>query len=351
MPSIAVLPAEPLLNSANVKTNLKSTALSTLRSGGVFSLAKRSRWRKQRLLILCYHGLSAHDEHEWSPHLYITPEHFRRRLACLRDMNATVLPLEEGLVRLSSGSLPETSVALTFDDGFVDFLDHGVPALEEFGFPCTLYLTTYYMRHRLPIVNLALDYILWKSKQEFVRLPEQGIEKEMATRSYAERQRIVRQILRRANERKLDTPQRDELARSVAERLRVNYQEILDRRMVQILRPEEATRVSKRGIDIQLHTHRHRTPMERDLFVREIQDNRRDIYEVTGKNPVHFCYPSGRYGLELLPWLKDCGVQSATTCERGLATRKTEPLLLPRVLDDSPTDLLRFQSFVSGLFA
>lgn len=266
-------------------------------------------------------------------------------------MNATVLPLEEGLVRLSSGSLPETSVALTFDDGFVDFLDHGVPALEEFGFPCTLYLTTYYMRHRLPIVNLALDYILWKSKQEFVRLPEQGIEKEMATRSYAERQRIVRQILRRANERKLDTPQRDELARSVAERLRVNYQEILDRRMVQILRPEEATRVSKRGIDIQLHTHRHRTPMERDLFVREIQDNRRDIYEVTGKNPVHFCYPSGRYGLELLPWLKDCGVQSATTCERGLATRKTEPLLLPRVLDDSPTDLLRFQSFVSGLFA
>jgi len=52
-----------------------------------------------------------------------------------------------------------------------------------------------------------------------------------------------------------------------------------------------------------------------------------------------------------LPWLSDLGVQSATTCERGLARVNSNPLLLPRVLDDSTMNLLRFESFVSGLFS
>jgi peptidoglycan/xylan/chitin deacetylase (PgdA/CDA1 family) len=90
--------------------------------------------------------------------------------------------------------------------------------------------------------------------------------------------------------------------------------------------------------------------MDHDLFVKEIRDNRVDIEELTGKNPVHFCYPSGNYSNKFFPWLHECGVESATTCERRLATRGTNPLLLPRVLDDSMTDSLRFQSLVSGLF-
>jgi peptidoglycan/xylan/chitin deacetylase (PgdA/CDA1 family) len=172
----------------------------------------------------------------------------------------------------------------------------------------------------------------------------------MPIRCYAERQKVVREILKIADEKRLETPQRDELARNVAERLKVNYQQILDRRMFQILSSEEVTKVGRAGIDIQLHTHRHRVPMERDLFVREIQDNRREICEATGKNPVHFCYPSGSHAPEFFPWLRECDVRSATTCERALASRETEALLLPRVLDDSATDSLRFQSFVSGLF-
>ncbi len=339
------------MNPITVKKTLKSTALSTLRSAGLFSLATRSQWRKQRLLILCYHGLSLSDEHEWSPHLFITPEQFGQRLACLRDMNAAVLPLGEALARLQSDSLPEASIALTFDDGFVDFLKYGVPALAEFGFPCTLYLTTYYMKHRLPIVNLVLDYLLWKSKRESVQLPGEGIETEMPIRSYEERQRVVWQILRTADEKKIGTAGKNELAQSVAQELGIDFQQIVDRRLLQILSPEEVAQVAHRGIDVQLHTHRHRTPRDRDLFVREIRDNRREIYEATGKNPVHFCYPSGCYAPDFFSWLTECAVQTATTCERGLATRGAEPLLLPRVLDDSTTDLVRFQSFVSGLFA
>jgi hypothetical protein len=44
------------------------------------------------------------------------------------------------------------------------------------------------------------------------------------------------------------------------------------------------------------------------------------------------------------------GVTSATTCEPGLAAAQSQDLLLPRFLDDSSVDLLRFQSFVAGVF-
>lgn len=338
------------MSPVNAKRTLKSTALSGLRSAGVFSIAKRSGWRRQKLLILCYHGLSLDDEHEWLPHLFITPERFQQRLASLREMNAAVLPLEEGLARLSSDSLPETSVVLTFDDGFFDFVHHGVPLLSAAGFPCTLYLTTHYVKHRYPIANLALDYVLWKSRKDFLQLPEHGIETEIPIGSYAERQKAVRHILSRADAQGLSTAGKDELLRTVAEYLGVDYQQILDRRLLSILSADEVAETARKGVDIQLHTHRHRTPSDHDLFVREIRDNRACIRELTGKNPVHFCYPSGNYSGEFFPWLAECGVQSATTCERGLATREADPFLLPRVLDDSVTDLLRFQSLVSGLF-
>jgi peptidoglycan/xylan/chitin deacetylase (PgdA/CDA1 family) len=335
----------------NAKKRLKSTALSSLRSAGIFSIAKRSNWRRQRLLILCYHGISLYDEHEWRPHLFLTPEHFRQRLACLREMNASVLPLEEALGRLWSDSLPETSVVLTFDDGFFDFLRHGVPLLSDAGFPCTLYLTTHYMNRRFPIANLTLDYLLWKSGKATVRLPAHGIEGEAQIGSYAERQKVVRSILSGADAQGLSTAGKDEVLRSIAEQLAVDYQQILDRRMLSILSAEEVVETARKGIDFQLHTHRHRMPANQELFIREIRDNRACIQELTGKTPVHFCYPSGNYSGEFFPWLTDCGVQSATTCERGLATRESDRLLLPRILDDSVTELSRFQSVVSGLFA
>lgn len=321
-----------------------------LRSAGVFTLASQLPRRRNSLLILCYHGLSLYDEHQWLPHLYISPEFFRQRLACLRDLKASVLPLNEALERLRTESLPPRSVVITFDDGFYDFLLHGVPVISDFGYPCTLYLTTYYSQFRLPVISLVLDYVLWKSGQECIELPMYELCIPVHIRTYEERQYVVRQILKRMDEKQLETAAKDAEARLIAKSLDIDYDEVLRRRIVQILSSEEIQQVARAGIDIQLHTHRHRAPRNRELFIREIQDNATFIRGLTGKQAVHFCYPSGDYSPEFFAWLRECGVQSATTCEKGLATSASSPMLLPRVLDDSTTDVLRFESFVSGLF-
>jgi peptidoglycan/xylan/chitin deacetylase (PgdA/CDA1 family) len=327
--------------------------MKTLRSAGVYSIAAKSGRRKNRLLILCYHGISVSDEHEWLGFLFISPERFRQRLACLRDAKANVLPLGEALNRLGNGSLPERSVAITFDDGFHDFQQHAVPLLNEFGFPCTLYLTTYYSGLPFPIINLALDYLLWKCGRETVTVPEAtgAGTATMPLRTWMDRQQAKMAFLAYFESKGMSTAAKNDFARSIAEQFGVDYDALLKSRFGQILTPEEAVQVARSGIDIQLHTHRHRTSLDRELFLRELRDNSSRIQEITRKTPHHFCYPSGRYERDFLPWLREFGVISATTCERGFALPSSDPLLLPRVLDDSNMDPVEFEGVVSGLFA
>jgi len=90
-------------------------------------------------------------------------------------------------------------------------------------------------------------------------------------------------------------------------------------------------RLAAERVDIQLHTHRHRTPMDRQLFLREIEDNRKSIEQMTGKSASHF-YP-------------------ATTCELGLASRSSEQLLLPRFLDSATLSPSEFESWLTGVSA
>ena len=114
------------------------------------------------------------------------------------------------------------------------------------------------------------------------------------------------------------------------------------------MRPAEVTELSAQGVDFQLHTHRHRVPGEKAAFLQEIEENRRAITEMTGNTPVHFCYPSGVYADEFLPWLAASGVVSATTCVPGTASPSHDPLLLPRLLDSSNLAPIEFEAWLSG---
>src|SRR6185503_1224117 len=88
---------------------------------------------------------------------------------------------------------------------------------------------------------------------------------------------------------------------------------------------------------------------DRDLFLREIEENSASIRQMTGITASHLCYPSGIYDSEFIPWLKDVGIVSATTCDSGLASDKSNRHLLPRIIDTSTLSLTEFEGWVSGV--
>src|SRR5665811_1421329 len=84
----------------HMKRNLRRFALRTLKNVGAFRLVEAGRWRQQRLLILCYHGVALADEDQWRPTLYMSSQLLERRLQVLRDGKYAVLPLPEAIDRL-----------------------------------------------------------------------------------------------------------------------------------------------------------------------------------------------------------------------------------------------------------
>jgi hypothetical protein len=52
-----------------------------------------------------------------------------------------------------------------------------------------------------------------------------------------------------------------------------------------------------------------------------------------------------------LPWLRELGIASAVTCEPGLVSRSTDPLMLPRVVDSWLMTQIEFEGWLTGLSA
>jgi hypothetical protein len=331
---------------------LKQTTLQALKASGTFRLVAHSQWRRSRLLILAYHGISLADEHEWNGALYMSPDLFRARLELIRDFGCTVLPLGEALQRLRAGDLPPKSVAITFDDGTYDFSQEAYPLLREFGFPVTLYLTTFYCDYNRPVFDVMCSYLLWKGRAAKIDLKQlTGENVRLSLSDPSERQTALDRLQRFARDQKYTAVAKDELATSLARELKVDYDAVLEKRMLHLLRPDEVKQLAANGVEVQLHTHRHRAPLERELFLREIHDNRKSIEAMTGKSPTHFCYPSGIHHPLLAQWLRETGIESATTCDSGLASPESDSFLLPRLLDGCGRSPNNFAGWLSGVSA
>jgi len=331
---------------------LKQLKLFTLQAAdrlGASSLLARSGWRRHRLLILCYHGVSLEDEHVWNPGLYVSTGLLRDRLDCLRRAGCEVLPLSEALGRLYEGSLPARGVALTFDDGTYDFYQQAFPILKEFQFPATMYLTTSYCEYNRPVFDLMCGYLLWRGRDRILTLREvlpAPVLLDGAGRLQAER--ALKALVRRQS---CSESQKDELLASLAAALAIDYAELCRKRLLHLVNLAEARELAAAGIDIQLHTHNHRISRHKERFTREIAENRARVEQVSAGTLRHFCYPSGYYMPEFLPWLRAAGIHSATTCEPGLASPKCDPLLLPRLVDSSELSWSEFGGWVSGVAA
>lgn len=331
---------------------LKLSALNASRALGLFHIARSSSARARQLLILCYHGISIDDEHEWAPGLYMSQDQFAERLALLRRGGYTVLPLEDAVRRLYAGTLPPRSVAITFDDGNYDFHSRAWPVLKAADMPATVYLTTYYCDHNLPIFPLAISYLLWKARGRMASLTLSApVDTVIDARTPDGRRRAHEALVLHAQDAGLSALEKDQLAAALADAFELDYADIARRRLLHIMNPSEVRELAAEGVDFQLHTHRHRSPLDRAEYLAEITDNRQRIATYAGRTPSHFCYPSGVAMPEFARWLDEEGVLSATTCEPGMATSRSKRLQLPRLLDHSEMTDVEFEAWLSGIGA
>ena len=280
----------------------------------------------------------------------MSPRQLRQRFELIRRKGCTVLPLSDAIERLYNGTLPKKAVSITFDDGLFNFYKVAVPLLKEFGFHATLYATTFYVEYNKPVFGVATDYLLWKGRSKKLDCSSLiDLDEVFDLSIEGERKRahsLINEYVVRSN---LSAQQKNGLLEELCSALGIDFGEFCDSRLLQLMTPDELRAIARSGVDVELHTHRHRAPLDEELFGREINDNRRVIERATFRRPAHFCYPSGEYDSRYLPWLEMADVISATTCESALAEKRSHRFLLPRLIDTCSLSQLEFEGWLDGV--
>jgi peptidoglycan/xylan/chitin deacetylase (PgdA/CDA1 family) len=220
--------------------------------------------------------------------------------------------------------------------------------VRSYGFPATVYLTTGRVYHNTPMVHLMVSYGLWKARDRVLDgTGLRGLSGRYVLESPQERQRAV-DDLRKALAQ-IGIGLKDPIGRAVLQRVGLDYDEFASKRVLTLLAPEEVSTLAGEGVDFQLHTHLHHTPTNPDEFVEDVLRNQKRLEALTGKRAAHLCYPSGVYRMSYLPGLAREGIISATTCDPGLASPTSDPLLLPRFVDTTTVSDVEFEAWVMGL--
>ncbi|HDZ08491.1 polysaccharide deacetylase family protein [Pseudohongiella sp.] len=111
----------------------------------------------QHAVIAIYHHVSESTPRSTS----LTPDELRTQLEYLRDNDFEVWHLDRVLDALQNQEdMPERVAVLTFDDAYESIYTTGLPMLQEFGYPMTLFVSTQ------PVDDNQSGYLSWDQIRE-----------------------------------------------------------------------------------------------------------------------------------------------------------------------------------------
>lgn len=316
---------------------LKVSILYILKAIGLFKLSEY--YSRKFSTVLCYHGISTDDENKFLPANYISFDAFKEQIETLLKNGYQFIDLDDLRQKMKSNSLSNKEIVLTIDDGFKSIFDQMIPYLEEKKIKSTLYVTTKESINKDSIFRLLCNYIFWKSSKHSLEINNETIfiKNNKSSWDY---------ILK--SEENLSFKEREILLHEIANKLEVNISNEL-KKSFQLINYDDLKNLDLKYVDIQLHTHSHDMTMEQTDLKKDIEKNIELLKDIGSSPLVHFCYPSGFFKNSDLPMLKSLNIKTATTCEQGMVSSFTNPLLIPRLIINSNTPQIVFEAELNGL--
>ncbi len=323
-----------------MSVDLKKLFLFLAEQTGAYRLSRKHF--ADKLHILCYHGFSYGDQSSFRPKLFIEEETFKARIEYLVKNNFRFLSLSEFDDYLKGRLVCKNPVLLTIDDGWKGTHEIALPILKKYGIPHVIYLYTDCFVRGVPVVNVLLQYALWKTRHRTVEWNSSSYD----LSSVDSRNELLRQLLLETKE--LSVLQLNLALKRIFDALGLDYVKEREWENFRLINEAEIKDHLANGGTFQLHTHHHVNPLQDDLLKAELLENQRIIESVTGQKAEHFCYPSGEYSPAQFPLLREMEIKSAVTCRPGLNRSATQPYELMRFLDGENISQGEFEAEMNG---
>ena len=297
-----------------------------MRIPGIKTAKTFSRWLQARVfggaLILGYHRVAnvTGDEYE----VCVTPKHFAEQMEVLSKY-AHTMSLTTLVQYLKEDSLPPQSVAVTFDDGYVDNLYNAKPILEKYEIPATVFVCTGYagrefwwdelerlvMSSEVDLGALRLEV----RESQFVWNQLNGGSDADVRRKFCHA--LYNFLL------KLDIKEQDQAMHTIRNWFRVSSQSATAR----ALNCDELLQLADDGlIEIGAHTQHH--PMLPQLSLErqteEIVSSKQDLEEWLGRPINGFAYPNGRADENAKRIVRQAGFAFACTSLHDVLRRRSD---------------------------
>lgn len=240
--------------------------------------------------------------------------------------NMNVMPLTAATDALQRRVLPSRAVALTFDDGYADWLETVTPALRKRDMHATFFITTEHIA----------GPSLWHERivAAVAALPATGVSLPYGFGSFTD-------LGKHENRISLVGELQERLKyATLPDRLRAIEQlEAQAAHPLPLPRPFDAASLRalhNQGFEVGAHTIRHPILNEcsRREAMKEIGGSREQLEHIIGAPVKLFAYPNGRphkdYSAEHVRMVKDCGYTAAVATSRGAATSTSDIFQLPR---------------------
>jgi peptidoglycan/xylan/chitin deacetylase (PgdA/CDA1 family) len=165
------------------------------------------RVRRQRSVVLGYHGVAESRLRDDLSLLQLSPARFRTQLELLLAAGFRFVTMAE-LARRADGSMPEPGLAVvTFDDGMRNNHTIALPILNEYEIPATVYVTIGFIDGRSPWIGPGGDGSIM-NENELRELASAGWELGAHTMSHPDLSRLDYDACRREIEDSRDALER-----------------------------------------------------------------------------------------------------------------------------------------------
>ena len=302
----------------------------------------------RRGLILMYHRIAEPDLDPWG--LSVSPAHFAEQLEIINKYFHP-LSLQELFEHLKRGKVPNRSIVVTFDDGYVDNLQRATPLLTHYDVPATIFLVT---------EALVEDRSFWWDELEWALLRPGTLSDYLELKVSGDKYQWE---LGDAHRYSWKDRQKDWHRRpwDAAPGTRLAFFYLIWQRLLELSKSErlealDAVRtwagvdsdarpgaralareevnllVKETLIELGAHTVTHASlrHLSRSKQMEEILGSKKQLETIIGRPVTSFSYPHGEYSVETPALVQNAGFLAATTTNFHCVLPNTDPFQLPR---------------------